>query len=66
MKTDKIPVLDDDAFEKKERRYEHDQTIEEVIQLENWKPAESITSAFKVLDRDSTEKNAGKYRPRVR
>ena len=66
MKTEKINVLDDVAFEKKERQYEQDQLIEEVIQLENWKPAESITSAFKVLDRESTDKNAGRYRPRVR
>lgn len=66
MKNDKLSVLDADAFEKKERQQAHDQNIDEVLQLERWKPAETITSAFRVLDRHSTENTSAKYRPRVR
>ena len=66
MKNDKVSIVDDDAFQKKEQQQAYDQTIDDVIQLDQWKPAESITSAFRVLERRSTEKTSAKYRPRVR
>jgi hypothetical protein len=49
-----------------ERKREQNNVIYEVTRLDNWKPAERVTSAFKVFDLDPNDKNGGKYRPRVR
>ncbi|CAF1165648.1 unnamed protein product [Rotaria magnacalcarata] len=66
MKNEKIPVTDENEFEEKERKRENNQIIEEVIQLENWTPVESMTRAFTVFDMESNDKEGGKYRPRFR
>ncbi|CAF3354989.1 unnamed protein product [Rotaria socialis] len=66
MTNEKIPVTDENEFEEKERRRENDQIVEEVIQLENWTPVESMTRAFTVFDMESNDKEGGKYRPRFR
>lgn len=66
MKNDIIPIVDENDFEKKELQREHNELVNEVIQLEQWKPAESITSAFKVFDTDPNDKTLVKYRPRFR
>lgn len=64
MKNDKVSVVDEETFEKRQQQRDNEATIEQIIDLENWKPAETLTSAFKVLDRESTDKV--KYRPRYR
>jgi hypothetical protein len=66
MKDEKIPVIDENDFIEKERKREQNNVIYEVTRLDNWKPAERVTSAFKVFDLDPNDKNGGKYRPRVR
>ncbi|CAF3634767.1 unnamed protein product [Rotaria socialis] len=66
MTNEKIPVTDENEFEEKERRRENNQIVEEVIQLENWTPVESMTRAFTVFDMESNDKEGGKYRPRFR
>jgi hypothetical protein len=63
MKNEKIPIVDENDFEEKELQRKHDELIDEVIQLDNWKPAEPITTAFKVFD---TDPNGKRYRPRFR
>jgi hypothetical protein len=63
MKNDVIPIVDEKDFEEKERKREHDELVEEVIQLDHWKPVETMTSAFTVFDTDS---NGVQYRPRFR
>jgi hypothetical protein len=66
MKNEKISIVDHETFERKVHQQEYEQTIDEVVKLDHWKPAESITSAFQVFDRDSSDQHSGKYRPRVR
>jgi hypothetical protein len=60
MQNEIIPIVDENDFEEKELKREHDEHINEVIQLEKWKPAESITTAFKVFNTEP------RYRPRFR
>jgi hypothetical protein len=66
MQNERIPIVDENDFEEKERQHENDQIVTEVIQLDTWKPAKSISSAFKVFDLDPNDTKGGKYRPRVR
>ena len=66
MTEEKIPVVDQREFIERERQREYETNIDEVVQLERWKPAERVKSAFKVFDLDPNDKNGGKYRPRVR
>lgn len=66
MKNEIIPIVDENDFAEKERKHEYDELVNEVIQLEQWKPAEIITSAFKVFDIDPNDKTLIKYRPRFR
>lgn len=63
MNNEIVPIVDEHDFENKELQREQDEIVHEVAQLEHWKPAETITTAFKVLDMDPA---AGKYRPRFR
>ncbi len=66
MKNEKTHVIDDHEFAENERKREEKNIIDEVIQLDNWKPAKRVTSAFRVLDLDPNDKNGGRYRPRIR
>ncbi|CAF0969541.1 unnamed protein product [Rotaria sp. Silwood1] len=66
MKNETIPIIDEKDFEEKERQREHNQTVNEVIQLDNWIPADSMTRAFTVLDIESNDKDGIRYRPRFR
>jgi hypothetical protein len=66
MKNEKISVIDQNEFAEKESKREQENIIDEVVHLDNWKPAERVTSAFKVFDLDPNDKSGGKYRPRVR
>jgi hypothetical protein len=66
MKDEVIPIVDEKDFELKEFQREHNELVTEVVQLDQWKPADTITTAFKVLDLDPNDKNGGKYRPRFR
>ena len=66
MKNEQIPVVNESDFLERERQQEYKTTIDEVVQLEKWKPAARVSSAFKVFDSDPNDKNSGKYRPRVR
>jgi hypothetical protein len=66
MKNEVIPIVDEHDFEEKERKREHDEIVDEVIQLDNWKPVETMTNAFKVFDTDPDDTNGVKYRPRFR
>ncbi len=63
MNNETIPIVDEHEFEEKELKREQDELINEVIQLDQWKPAETMITAFKVFD---TDPNGGKYRPRFR
>ena len=53
-------------FETKERERVKNELINEVIQLDRWKPAGNIKSAFQVLGVDANDKPGEKYRPRFR
>jgi len=66
MKNEKISIIDQNEFAEKELKHEQENIIGEVVQLDKWKPAERVTSAFKVFDLDPNDKNGGRYRPRVR
>lgn len=66
LKNEKIPIVDRDDFLEKERQREYQTLIDEVTHLDKWKPAERVKSAFKVFDNDPHEKQASRYRPRVR
>ena len=63
----KFLLLNENEFIEKERKRERRQCYRmKLAQLDNWKPAERVSSAFKVFDLDPNDKNGGKYRPRVR
>lgn len=66
MNNEKIPIVDEHDFEEKERKLEMNNIINEVIELDKWTPAESVTRAFNVLDLDPNDKENGRYRPRFR
>ncbi|CAF0729640.1 unnamed protein product [Rotaria sordida] len=66
MKNEKISIIDEIDFIEKEHKREQENIIDEIVQLDNWKPAERVKSAFKVFDLDPNDKNGGKYRPRIR
>lgn len=66
LKNERIPVIDQNEFAEKSRKHEEENLVREVTQLEQWKPAPRVTSAFKVFDLDPNDKNAGKYKPRIR
>jgi hypothetical protein len=66
MKNEVIPIVDENDFEMKELQREQNELVNEVVQLEQWKPAETIKTAFKVFDLDPNDKNGGRYRPRFR
>jgi hypothetical protein len=66
MKNEKITIIDQNEFAEREWKREEERIVDEVAKLDNWKPAERVTSAFKVFDLDPNDKNGGKYRPRVR
>ncbi|CAF3002659.1 unnamed protein product [Rotaria socialis] len=66
MRNDRIHIIDEREFTQKERQQEKENIIDEVVQLDNWKPAERVKSAFKVFDLDPNDKYGGKYRPRIR
>jgi hypothetical protein len=57
-------------FGRVKKRHGHAKTYllmkNEVIQLDNWKPVETMASAFKVFDTDPDDTNGVKYRPRFR
>jgi hypothetical protein len=53
-------------FETKERERVKNELIDEVIQLDRWKPAGNIKSAFQVLGVDANDKAGERYRPRFR
>jgi hypothetical protein len=62
-----LPPID---FGRVKKRHGHAKTYllmkNEVIQLDNWKPVETMASAFKVFDTDPDDTNGVKYRPRFR
>ncbi|CAF0874944.1 unnamed protein product [Didymodactylos carnosus] len=58
-------INDNETFQEKQLRREETNLIEEVKQLDSWKPSDGVTAAFKVFDADQNDKNL-KYRPRVR
>ncbi|CAF0746982.1 unnamed protein product [Adineta ricciae] len=66
MKRDTIHVIDEEEFEEKQRQREYDESIDEVRQLDKWKPAECLKSAFQVFPSDSKDKRAGKRRSHFR
>jgi hypothetical protein len=66
MKNEKHPIIDENEFAENEYERQEKKIIEEVAQLDRWKPAERVTSAFKVFDLDPNDKNGGRYRPRIR
>jgi hypothetical protein len=66
MTNETISIIDEDAFKEKERKREYDESINEVIQLDKWKPAEILTSAFKVFASDSNDKRSERYRSHFR
>ena len=66
MKNERISIVNENDFLDKERQREYKTIVDEVVQLEKWKPAGRVSSAFKVFDPDANEKTGGKYRPRVR
>lgn len=66
LKNEKIHVIDEREFAAKERRREKESIVNDVVELDNWKPAERVKSAFKVFDLDPNDKYGGKYRPRIR
>lgn len=66
MTDEVVPVIDEKDFELRERQREQAELIHDVIELDNWKPAETITAAFKVFGTDLNDKNPVKYRSRVR
>jgi hypothetical protein len=66
MKNEVIHIVNENDFEGNEQKREYDQIVNEVIQLDKWKPAESITRAFKVFNNDPNDKTGEKYRPRFR
>ena len=66
MTNEVIPIVDEHEFEMKERQREQAELIDEVLELENWKPAETMTAAFKVLGTDLNNQNPIKYRSRLR
>jgi hypothetical protein len=66
MKDEVIPIVNENDFELKKLQREHDELVNEVVQLDQWKPVNTITTAFKVFDLDPNDKNGGRYRPRVR
>ncbi len=66
MKNEKIPVTDQHEFAEKAWKREQEDIIRDVVRLDQWKPAQRVTSAFKVFDLDPNDKNGGRYKPRVR
>ncbi|CAF0825624.1 unnamed protein product [Adineta steineri] len=66
MKNEHFHVMNDKEFAEQERKREQENIIDEVAQLDNWKPAPRVKSAFKVLDLDPNDKHGGRYRPRIR
>jgi hypothetical protein len=66
MKNEKIPVTDQHEFAEKAWKREQEDVIRDVVRLDQWKPAQRVTSAFKVFDLDPNDKNGGRYKPRVR
>ncbi|CAF0831683.1 unnamed protein product [Adineta ricciae] len=66
MTNESVHVIDEKEFAEKLKQREQENIIDEVAQLDNWKPAQRVSSAFKVLDLDPTDKRNGRYRPRIR
>lgn len=66
MKHDKVQVVDDEEFQERERQREHEQSIKDVELLDQWKPAEGLTSAFDVFPTDAKGKRRGKHRAQPR
>jgi hypothetical protein len=66
IKNERIPITDQTQFLENEWKREQENIIAEIIRLDQWKPAERVTSAFKVFDLDPNDKNGGRYKPRVR
>lgn len=66
MRNEKLSIISPEEYLENQWRHEQEKLIEEVNQLDNWKPAERVKSAFKVLDLDPNDKNGGRYKPRVR
>ena len=66
MKNEKLLIIDQNEFAKEQLKREQENLIQEVIQLDNWKSSQRVSSAFKVLDLDSSDKSGGRYKPRIR
>lgn len=66
MKDERIPIVDENESAEKTRKREEENIIREVTQLDQWKPAHRVSSAFKVFDLDPNDKNGGRYKPRIR
>jgi hypothetical protein len=66
MKNEKISIVGRQEFMENERKREQENIIDDVVRLDQWKPAQRVTSAFKVFDLDPNDKNGGRYKPRVR
>jgi hypothetical protein len=63
MTTDKISVMSEEDFIEKQRQHDYKTSVDEVMQLDRWKPAERIKSAFQAFNINTNEK---KYRSRLR
>lgn len=66
MKNESFPIINPEEYLESQWKRERQRLTEEVTQLDNWKPAERVKSAFKVFDLDPNDKNGGRYKPRVR
>ena len=66
MKDEKIPIVDRQEFAERGWKREQENIIDDVVRLDQWKPAQHVTTAFKVFDLDPNDKNGGRYKPRVR
>ena len=67
MKNESVPIVEHHEFVAREQQREYERSIDQVVQLDQWKPAQRVAIAFKVFDDGAKDKSGGnKYRPRVR
>ena len=67
MRNESVPIVEHHEFVAREQRREYERSVDQVEQLDQWKPAQRVAIAFKVFDDGPKDKSgANKYRPRVR
>ena len=67
MSNETVPIVEHHEFVAREQQREYQRSIDQVVQLDRWKPAQRVAIAFKVFDDTTKDKSGGnKYRPRVR